>query len=354
MIFKNPKMQVMRDKYREIPNFQVPGIVALDREEDLVKERAYLESLIASVTPAKQKEWLGRLLDESWSQYISAWFEMMLYGWLQKAGEVEVEPEVEGDLPDFMLKLADQTIVVEAKVITKPELEQLKDDFMNTVREIILPYAVYTQVMEFNTKLDIGFLVDKVSNWLENDPVEKFHYQDDSGNIIILIARYEPELPRIAFSTFSNFVSPDFIKPHLSKKAKQHKRMRNAGCPFVIAILLKTSQVSPKSLAYAWFGKPEVVINKHKKEILGVRHNLNGLHFHGEKIRHTSVSGTLVFNAFRDEDAQSRILVGWYIQNPFAKVPINPELFPVRDSYLIVEQTPEEFKMAWKSKIFKE
>jgi len=351
MIFDTPKMQAMRDKYCEIPNFQVPGIVALDREEELVKERAYLESLIASVKPAKQKEWLGRLLDESWSQYIGAWFEMMLYGWLQKVGEVEIEPEVEGDLPDFMLKLADQTIVVEAKVKTKPELEQFKDDFINTVREIKLPFAIYTQVMEFNTKLDIGFLIAKVSNWLENNPEEKFRYQDDSGNIIILIANYEPELPRIAFNTFSNFISPDFIKPSLSKKAKQHKRMRNAGCPYVIAILLYTSQVSPKSLAHAWFGKPEVVIDKHKKEILGVRHDMNGLHFHGEKIMHTSVSGTLVFNAFRDEDAKSRILVGWYIQNPFAKTPINPELFPVRESYVIIEQTPEEVKMAWKSKI---
>ena len=45
------------------------------------------------------------------------WFEIILFGWLQNLGTVEIEPNIEGNYPDFSIELNGYKIIVEARAI---------------------------------------------------------------------------------------------------------------------------------------------------------------------------------------------------------------------------------------------
>lgn len=112
MIFDSPSMLVLRNKYAHAPDYRVPKIVFLDRSDELAQERAYLEHIVASVRVAKQSDWIGRLLSEDHAQFMGAWFEMMLWRWLQERGDVEVEPQIDGAYPDFAFEDEDGSTLI--------------------------------------------------------------------------------------------------------------------------------------------------------------------------------------------------------------------------------------------------
>ena len=94
MIFDSAEMLKLREKYRDFPNYEIPGIVFLDRFNGYEVERPFLEELFAMVRPSKQKDWFGRLVNIEAQQHIGAWFEIMLFGWMINHFNVSVEPEI--------------------------------------------------------------------------------------------------------------------------------------------------------------------------------------------------------------------------------------------------------------------
>jgi|SRR5687767_1876091 len=63
-----------------------------------------------------------------------------------------------------------------------------------------------------------------------------------------------------------------------------------------------------------------------------------------KEILHKSISGTLVFKAKNDDNLNRRVLDARYIQNPFAKIWVDPFLFPVKSSYTVFK-----FAMGWRT-----
>src|SRR5437867_3767414 len=115
MIFDSLKMQQLREQYAHLPPYGRPKIVTLDSAPLLAGERAFLENLMMTVPDEKRKDWLGRLLSDLDDQHAGVWFEIMLFGWLQKVGAVAIEPDVEGNRPDFAVRTGDQQIAIEAQ-----------------------------------------------------------------------------------------------------------------------------------------------------------------------------------------------------------------------------------------------
>jgi hypothetical protein len=82
MIFDSSAMRRLRLKYSSEPDFSAPRIVLIDRSTKFAGEREYLEQLVSQALVARQRDWIGRLLNEDHAQFMGAWFEIMLYGWL--------------------------------------------------------------------------------------------------------------------------------------------------------------------------------------------------------------------------------------------------------------------------------
>jgi hypothetical protein len=145
-------------------------------------------------------------------------------------------------------------------------------------------------------------------------------------------------------------ISGDNLRDPIGKKATQHKQVRNADYCFVIALFLVDSDLTAEEVQEAWFGQTEIIIDANTGEILEQRSNRAGITFHGpSEIRHKTVSGILVFKTALDYYAKRRNLQSWYIQNPYAKSPIEPSTFPAESRFLIVEENQTGFKMGWRT-----
>lgn len=356
MIFNSPQLQKLREKYVDVPLFRAPGIIVLDRREDLVKERAYLEFLITSIPPIKQKEWLGRLLDTDWKQYLGVWFEMMLYGWLKGFTIVDVEPEIEGHKPDFAVQLDDKKIILEAVSCLisdeEREKESWRDAILWTIDQIRLPYVVSIEHMKLQKLPDIDQIEHQVSAWLKSSPDTKFEFTDKRGNYILCIAEYVENFKTVGVfgPSKGEWINPDLLKPSLKRKARQHKQIRQAGYPYVICIYIEHPSFEAEEVAQAWFGKETWIVDTHKMEVVDTRIDLSGLHFWHQDVRHRSVSGTLIFRKQWDPSSQARSLDAWYVENPYAINPLSPDIFPVKAVYQVVERTPKGYTMGWKKK----
>jgi hypothetical protein len=301
MIFDSPEMLRLREKYRGYTDYRSPEIIILDRQAHLSGEREYLESLIESVRPQKQKEWLSRLWNDDNGQHLSAWFEMMLYGWLRKVGEVDVEPEIEGNFPDFAVHFEDKKIIIEAVSWLIPEnerrLEHLKSEFVDKLNELPFPYLIEIEKLEINSSLDCSKIIDQIVGWLEHQPDRIYEYNDNYQNHVELKASLFPSLTDTATvgPTVSLLLNPDLLKSPLRKKARQHRNVRVAGYPYVIAIFIESPFFSHDEIVDAWFGQEQVVVDMQSKKIVETRLDLRGLYYWKRKIHHKTVSGTLVF-----------------------------------------------------------
>ena len=142
-------------------------------------------------------------------------------------------------------------------------------------------------------------------------------------------------------------VSPEPLKSPLGEKAKQHKRLRKAGHPYILALFLEHVIPSPQTVTQAWFGRLRVVPGTDNARLVA-EHDGSGLHYFGTRVYHKSVTGTLVFNATLSADRQRRQLKGCYIENPFAKAPVDPGLFPVESRYVVAENLGTCFRMEWR------
>lgn len=356
MIFDSPRMQVLLKAYENEPDFMVPEIVFLARTDKLENERTYFEELLGKAPAIKHKDWLGRLFSEDHEQFRSVWFEIMLYGWLMKIGSIEVEPIIEGNYPDYSVQLNGQWVIVEARAIleTAEEREEMRFEagIFWALKKIEKPYLVEVAGTRSSSKLPdwINFQTE-ASNWLDTKPNDVFEYNDGSNIIVLKTSQTQSQNRK----TVSAFISPGFgrritsepIKRPLREKAHQHSALRKAGYAYVIALYLESWFLSAEEVAKAWLGEEVWTVNFEKKEVVETSIDKSGIHFAGSEIRHTTVSGTLVFRSDWSSAEKCSYLRAWYVENPFAKVPLDSALFPVEAKYVVTDKSGKGFRMAW-------
>jgi len=296
MIFDDPKMQALLLKYQDLPDNLVPYSIFLGRSSRTAEERLYLENLISKAPKSKRSDWISRILSEKYGQHLGAWFELMLYGWLIEIGKVEVEPKIKGGHPDFALSVEGKTVIIEARACIK--------DGANP------------------------------------------HFFDPKGNIINSIPS-EAKLIDWAKSFGSVAVAwmdSEVIKGNLREKANQHEGIKEGNNPYVVALLLESIFLSKQQIIDAWFGKEQLVLDENCDNIVGARFDKSGLCL--EAPSKNCVSGILIFEPRRNNVGRCVFDV-CYIQNPFAKIPLDPELFPADSRFVIQKKEDSCYHMCW-------
>jgi filamentous hemagglutinin family protein len=354
MIFDSPKMHAMRTKYLDRIIFGVPPIVLLDRNEERVLEQDYLERLITEVKPEKQKEWLKkRLFSTSWEQFLAGQFEMFLYGWLQQLGSVIVEPVLGKGKPDFLLRTDQQDIIIEAKAHPISDAKRkeihLEYELFNRIRTIQLPYVIEINALQLCDFEEINILIEKIEDWLKNNPGEKFIYNTQKT---IMVASINTELRSTNENSVYFIYNPNGIivdgKKLVSSilaKAKKYNYSEISDHPYIIAYFIEADYFGGEEVVEAWFGKTQYSIDFETNQINGVSSDLDGIAYKFSKIS-PKVSGLLVFK-YNPARINPVPLKGWYIQNPYAKYPIDPSLFPVDSRFIVQERNDQYLSMGW-------
>ncbi len=210
------------------------------------------------------------------------------------------------------------------------------------------PFSVVLETKRLGGKIATEDFVGQVVNWLKSAPEENFVYHDDLGNVLGLSATPRPNMKKLGVMSSDAFsVNPDILKPALSEKAGQHKALRKAGFPYVIAVLLEPSHLSAEEVSEAWLGRTTIVYDPNFEQVIEEKVDKSGIHFFGNEIRHKSVTGTLVFRVDHDIKNKTRYLRSWYVQNPYANVIIDPTVFPAESRFIIVGQNDKAFEMKW-------
>lgn len=352
MIFDSFEMQELRNRYRNVSEFDAPEIVLLDRSPYLSGESEYLERIIETVPEYTQKKWKNGLLSEDIGHHMGTWFEMMLFGWLQEKDGFVVQPEIEDGMPDITIEFDGQHMYIEAKAILIEEADRERNrqiaEVLLALKTIALPFGLSIEDLSIKARVDIPLLVSKVTAWLESTPDLQFVFEDQAQNIIVFTAMRVPEFDHVEASgpLYGVFINPASLKKPIKKKAQQHKAIRHSGFPYIIALYLDPFLQSAEEVIEAWLGKVQWTIDFNKNQVIEKHSDQSGLHFFGSEILHRSVSGTLVFKADRDEIQKRRILNARYIQNPFARVWVDPFLFPAKSSYIVLS-----FSMGWRLRL---
>lgn len=355
MIFDSPKVQALCQKYAPLPEARHPLIVRLAQYPEVAEERDYIERLVAAAPAKTQSRWIAGLTDSDAERHLPAWFEVMLFGWLSEVGRVAVEPSVEGCEPDFCLCIDDDPpIYIEAKAVLKKrpdrEHESRLAELMSILERIQFPYVVHVKGLRFGRSLLAEELIAQVSAWLRSSPKSTYHYHDEHGNTATFSAEYLESLDSVGVvgPVRSFWVDSDSLKPFLKKKASQHPGLREARHPYVLAFLQERWVMSAEEFVEAWLGKTEYVIDVASHEVVDQRLKPSGIHFYRSNINYTSVSGTLVFQAEWDQAVARRTLKGWYVENPFATVRVDPEIFPVMSRFVVVSGHGHDIRMDWR------
>ncbi len=359
MIFDSREIQQFLIQYADEPDYKVPHVVFLARSDKLSEERKVIESLVASVPVRARKDWVRRLISTKEEQHLGAWFEIMLYEWLQNIGQVTVQPSIEGNFPDFSVLVGNQEVIVEASAIMmgpgKRNHHKRENEIFEVLKEIQKPFVVSIETFSGNAPLDRDRFRNDVIEWLDSYPEKEFAFSDVAGNRIILAAQAHAGLEHICIVGIfrRRELGAPKLRPALHNKARQHRTIRKAGFPYVLAVLLEDIQLTAEDVVMAWFGRPQIVFDRYTGAIVEQRLDMSGIHFFKSEIVHESVSGTLVFHRIWNKQAHRREFESMYVQNPYANVSVDPDLFAVRARYLVMEQTADGYRMGWQPKEIK-
>lgn len=355
MLFDAPQMQSLSNAYEDQPDFKVPEIVFLARSEKLTSERNCMEELFVQAPETKRKDWLGRLLSIDHEQFRSAWFEIMLFGWLKNIGNVEVEPIIEGNYPDYSVEISGQKIIVEARAILETtedrDAKRFEAGMFWALKQIERPYTLEIIESRYSEFPDWFDFQRQVSDWLDKSTDQAFTYQTDTTTIVLKISPIEGRNNKFV-SAFSHpgmprQITSEPIKRPLREKAHQHTKIRKANYRYVIALYLEPWYLSAEEVARAWLGEEVLTIDIERNVVVDAQIDKSGIHFSGLEIRHTTVSGTLAFKGDWSGAEKCLFLRAWYIENPFARVPLDSMSFPVEARYVVIERLPKAFRMAW-------
>ena len=355
MIFDSPEIQQLREKYSGQPDYLLPDILHLDRLDDYAAERETLERIIQSANPEQQRIWLSRLFDKTHTNYLGAWFEIMLYDWLRKIGRVTIELDDGEGRPDFLLETKNQQILIEATAISenKDWRDQDRKDAAVywTLQQIQMPYGINIEKMDLVKQPNIEKLRSEVVNWLQTSPESQFSYHDPVGNHIVMQSKYIASLETLApMGPARSFcVNSTPLKAPLKKKSKKYKQTIQAkGYAYIIAVLLEGPFYSAESAVEAWFGKTVPIYDLAEERLVQEKIDLSGLHYYKNRIQHHSVSGTLVFKPHWTDTQCGRSLQAWFIQNPYSLQKVNPDLFPIAARFIKVSEDAQSMQMGWR------
>lgn len=308
--------------------------------------------MLTNVSSDKQNDWMGRLVNIEANQHIGAWFEIMLYGWLQEHFVVQVEPKVLGNFPDFVITFENNYLAIEARAFLKtPEERERKVNFdriWSLLGSIEMPFLVKLKIKRLGVGIETANFIQKVTKWLISEADQNLNYQDNLGNVIELSAKPKPALKKLSVtSSLGLRVNPDVLRAPLKEKANQHTALRKAGYPYIIAIFLEPTELSAEEIVSAWIGKTIIVYNINTNQVIEEKFDQSGLHYFSHEITHKSVTGTLVFKAYYDGPRKSRYLKCWYVQNPHANVSVDPTVLPVESRFVVVGNDVSNFLMKW-------
>ena len=137
------------------------------------------------------------------------------------------------------------------------------------------------------------------------------------------------------------------LQARLQKKYKQHKAARLRS-PFVLAVFFDRWDLTAEEVVTAWLGSERWVIDPNTLEVVRQDIDFSGLHYRNKhEPQYTHVSGTLAFH-YGEMRQQPPFLVGRYVQNPFAKHFIDPDIWPVYRRYVVLAESEENFQMGWR------
>lgn len=352
-IFNSPELTELIAKNDQGIFDRCPHVIYLAQSEDLAGERRYLEELIGSAPAQKQKKWIKELIQQNDEQHLSAWFEIMLYGWLKQAGSVEVEPDILGNSPDFSFTsdTATEPVIIEARAVLKTENARFQSAAISRVFKLLeqvpMPYVVTIKSMHISSLRLLGKLVHCVSMWLKEDPDNQYIYEDGK-NTIVLTAR--PHASQHVYATYvppGSFINPNVLKPAMRQKANQHTAIRHAGYPYVIALFLENSLFSVEEVFQAWIGNTVYTLDTQSGDLLDTHIDCSGLSFHKMKVQDRSVSGFLVCHVREKVGENRRMISGVYVQNPYATSVIDWKCFPVEAAYVVEDRRGLDFAMNW-------
>jgi hypothetical protein len=353
MLFDLPNIHKLCEKYHDEPDVSVPLVVFVARSDKLAGERTYLEDLLAQAPTSKRADWIGRLSSDQDEQHLGAWFELMLFGWLHSVGDIAVEPVVSGNLPDFQIETPDGPVYIEARAMLRSPADRLRKkrigEVLHVLRTISMPFLITVLTDNLLGKLDRNALRTQVITWLERNAHEVLVFSDQHGNRLGLKA--EPisgsDYLAIMGPSSPSYINPNVLKQRLSQKAKQHKQLRKAGHPYVLAVWLEDPLFSPQEVIQAWLGNITVDVDLDTHQVIGQHVDRTGIHFGHNNIQHATVSGTLVFKAYYHPSLQRHELRAWYLQNPFAITPLAPVTFPVEASWIVAGKDANHVYMHW-------
>lgn len=353
MVFDHPEMLRLRKKYQNFPVASIPYIIQLDKLDEFKQERDIIEKLFECVNPSVQKDWLGRLLQIDRNQHLGAWFEIMLFGWLKNCSHVEVQPIIENCHPDFLIGLKETKVAIEADAILNLKNDvrnhDISSEIMYLLEKIERPYAINVEIKEHGTGLDKRDMVQRVTKWIDAKSDNQFYYSDVFGNIIYFEISSEIKVREgvgVMLIEPPEVANIDLLKGSLRKKAKQHISLTKIAYPYIIAVFLENYMFTAEELIDAWLGKEQVVIDRKTGQI-SRGNDQSGLSFHGHEIQNTGVTGILVYKSLSDEKCQTRYLNSWYIENPYARNKIDPNIFPVEGRFIVTERNNDYCSMKW-------
>lgn len=354
MLFDSPEILAVCKKYAQAAIYEIPSIVRLATDEKYEGERRYLAALYNEMHPLKRKTWFHRFTSDNRDQFWGAWFELMLFGWLKPLGNVHQESG-DGE-PDLVLSLGlNKEILLEAKAILEPKSDWIEEKYVARVftllREIEKPYAVRIAsfIMATNGAFDEKKFIKDIDNWLSSTPEKEYVWSDKHGNSIVFVFVSKIPINRVNGARWSDLPrNVDVLKTALAKKAKQHKAKRNAEMPYVICLFLQSYSYLPRNVVEAWLGNSVFKVNTTTGEFIHTSDS-TGIHYLGEKIVHTTVSGTLVFLQKYDEKNKKRDFDVHWIENPFAddNVKLDPNLFPLDNSFVVKDRGIDYVNMHW-------
>ncbi len=328
------------------------------------QEVVYLHDLFHQVPGPVQRIWESRLTDAKLHNRVSAWFEILLFGFLQEKGRVEffLDEKTLQSLPDFLFRPTGTdapALAIEAYVPhDSPELareSQFRNEVAERVRQHLretweslpivatvrlngpvpkamspIPSRVYQKLWQ-----QIDDFVDKQLNSEKvSRPITKiFETENLSVTIDFWPSSSKGRKPRVIARHPARWVGPSGLRKRIEKKIDQHKRLftgeSNPPDGLVVAVLFGFSRdyLSDEDMAEALYGQ-EVIRPFQDHGIHASERDPSGLFSEGKPY----LCGVLLFR----HTSRPPYLDGVFFPNPHAKLHIPARAYwelPPRGTY---------------------
>jgi len=334
--------------------FDSPEILRIYHDPGFMGEKNTIYRLVNSIKGGKRKEWIKQLCSGNHGNFLGAWFEIMLYGWLKQRFAVTVEPKIEGCKPDYKIEIGDQIILIEAKAhLVNANLREERNTHIcvyDTLCNLNKPYH-FTITKEILGKgFDIEKFKLKVVDWLESGAKSDFVYLDEHNTAIVLTATLNQSGKASCISPAAVFyVNPYDLKRSLCEKTRQHGQLHKSKAPYIIALYLEDKAYSVEEVVTEWYGKETLNWDGENCCSACIELDRSGVVYQVAHLPFEYVSGILVFHSQYSDEEKSRTLSASYIENCFALHKVDLNIFPDLDKFVTGKKEDGFYKMKWVS-----